>query len=78
MPRWKDSRANHAGVWHMSSVYWGIVFGLVALVATFFVCFNIVYPNVKGSRKVSSDMTHMTDTPIETVEQPPVRSRYAA
>ena len=59
----------------MSPVYWGIVFGLVALVGTFFVCFNMVYPNVKGSRKVSSDMT---DTPIETVEQPPVRSRYAA
>lgn len=59
----------------MSPVYWGIVFGLVALVATFFVCFNMVYPNVKGSRKVSSDMT---DTPIETAEQPPVRSRYAA
>jgi hypothetical protein len=75
VPRWKDLRANHAGVWHMSPVYWGIVFGLVALVATFFVCFNMVNTNVKGSRKVSNDLT---DTPIETAEQPPVRSRYAA
>ena len=59
----------------MSLVYWGIVFGLVALVATFFVCFNMVYPNAKGSRKESSAMT---DGPIETAEQQSVRGRYAA
>ena len=59
----------------MSLVYWGIVFGLVALVATFFVCFNMLYPSAKGSRQESSDMN---DRPIEAAEQPSVRSRYAA
>lgn len=59
----------------MSIVYWGIVFGLVALVATFFVCFNLVYPNAKGSGK---EFSATNDRSIEAAEQPAVRSRYAA
>ena len=59
----------------MSIVYWGIVFGLVSLVATFFVCFNLLYPNAKGSRKESSATD---DRSIEAGEQPAVRGRYAA
>lgn len=65
----------HTSVWHMSIVYWGIVFGLVALVATFFVCFNLLYPNTKRS---SNELSATNDRSIETAEQPAVRSRYAA
>jgi hypothetical protein len=33
----------------MSGVYWGIVVGLVTMVATFFVCLDIVFSSAKGS-----------------------------
>ena len=59
----------------MSVVYWGIVFGLVALVATFFVCFNLVYPNAKGSGK---GLSTTNDRSVEAADQQAVRSRYAA
>jgi hypothetical protein len=59
----------------MSVVYWGIVFGIGALVATFFVCFNMVYPNAKGSGK---ELGATNDRSIEAAEQQAVRSRYAA
>jgi hypothetical protein len=71
----RDSCGSHTSVWHMSVVYWGIVFGIAALVATFFVCFNLVYPNAKGSGK---GLSATNDGPIEAAEQPAVRSRYAA
>jgi hypothetical protein len=38
----------------MSWVYWGIVVGLVAMVATFFVCLGLMYSNAKGSPKSPS------------------------
>jgi len=38
----------------MSGVYWGIVAGLLAMVATLFVCIRISYSNAKGSPKVPS------------------------
>jgi hypothetical protein len=60
----------------MSGVYWGIVAGLVALVATFFVCIELLYSNAKGSPKAPSGMT---DSPAQAAEQPRARgSRYAA
>jgi hypothetical protein len=60
----------------MSEVYWGIVAGLVALVATFFVCIELLYSNAKGSPKAPSGMT---DSPVQAAEQPRTRgSRYAA
>jgi hypothetical protein len=33
----------------MSGVYWGIVVGLIAMVATFFVCLEVVFTRAKGS-----------------------------
>lgn len=33
----------------MSWVYWGIVAGLVAMVATLFLCLGFLYSNTKGS-----------------------------
>ena len=36
----------------MSWVYWGIVTGLVAMVATVFISFAILKPNAKGSPNV--------------------------
>ncbi|HSB45060.1 MAG TPA: hypothetical protein VLD60_08615 [Nitrospira sp.] len=33
----------------MSGVYWGIVGGFLAMVATLFVCFDLLYPKAKGS-----------------------------
>ena len=35
----------------MSWVYWGIVIGFVAMVATVFECVGILYSNPKGSPK---------------------------
>ena len=60
----------------MSEVYWGIVAGLVALVATFFVCIELLYSNAKGSPKAPSGMT---DSPAQPAEQSGARGRrYAA
>jgi hypothetical protein len=33
----------------MSGVYWGIVGGLMAMVAILFVCLGFLYPKAKGS-----------------------------
>ena len=38
----------------MSWGYWGIVLGLVAMVADFFVCLSLFYSNTKGSPKAQS------------------------
>lgn len=38
----------------MSGVYWGIVAGLLAMVATLFVCIDIAYSAGSGSPKTSS------------------------
>jgi hypothetical protein len=59
----------------MSWGYWGIVAGLAALVGTFFVCIELLYPDAKESRNASSGTT---DKPIEAAEQPSARGRYAA
>lgn len=37
----------------MSGVYWGIVAGLLAMVATLFVCIDIAYSAKNGSPKTS-------------------------
>ncbi len=39
----------------MSGVYWGIVAGLLAMVATLFVCIEIMYGTHVGSSKSSGD-----------------------
>ena len=39
----------------MSGVYWGIVFGLFTMVATLFICVDILYSKPKGSPKVSTE-----------------------
>jgi hypothetical protein len=59
----------------MSGVYLGIVAGLVAMVATLFVCFRISYSNAKGAPKLPSDKV---DEPREAVTQTSVSHRRAA
>lgn len=59
----------------MSWGYWGIVAGLAAMVATFFICIEILYSNVKGSPQAPSSMT---DRPVEAVKQASVSHRRAA
>jgi hypothetical protein len=59
----------------MSEVYWGIVGGLAALVAIFFVCIEILYSNVKPSPKASSN--GVDDRPLAN-PQPAAGHRRAA
>jgi len=59
----------------MSGVYWGIVTGLLAMVATLFVCIWISYSTAKGSPKAPSDKV---DEPKEAVRQTSVGHRRAA
>jgi hypothetical protein len=59
----------------MSEVYWGIVAGLVALVAVFFVCMDLVYSDTKGSLRQSG---RSGEGPSESTSQTPTRGRYAA
>jgi len=59
----------------MSWVYWGIVGGLAAMVATFFFCVDVMYSNVKGSPGVSSGKT---DSRAKAVKQPSAHGRHAA
>lgn len=59
----------------MSWGYWGIVVGLVAQVAVFFVCMNILYSSAKESPKAPS---RMTDRAVEAVKQASVSHRQAA
>ncbi len=59
----------------MSWGYWGIVAGLVALVAIFFVSMELLYSNVKGSLRAPGDRT---DEPVESAGEAPPSGRYAA
>jgi hypothetical protein len=59
----------------MSEVYWGIVAGLVTLVAVFFVCMDLVYSDGKKSLRPSD---RSGEGPGESASQTPTRSRYAA
>jgi hypothetical protein len=59
----------------MSGVYWGIVAGLVALVATFFVCIELLYSNAKGS---PTALGNTTNEPGEASTQASTSRRYAA
>jgi hypothetical protein len=50
----------------MSWGYWGIVGGLVAMVATLFVCIDLVYPKTKGASPAPAgriDKTNEADMP---------------
>jgi hypothetical protein len=59
----------------MSGVYWGIVSGLVALVAVFFVCMDLLYPKAKKPLRQSD---RSKEEPSESARQTPTRDRYAA
>jgi len=59
----------------MSWGYWGIVLGLVAMVADFFVCLSLFYSNTKGSPKAQSGKI---DEPREAVTQASTGRRRAA
>jgi hypothetical protein len=59
----------------MSWGYWGIVTGLVVLVATFFICLELVY---SGS-KISPDASpRLADGPSESSEETFTSGRLAA
>ena len=59
----------------MSWGYWGIVAGLVAMVANFFVCFGLLDSNAKGSPKAP---TGKIDEPREAVTDASADRRRAA
>lgn len=59
----------------MSWGYWGIVTGLVALVATFFVCMRLVYSDTE---RPSNEPRCPTDQPAETGQATSAGSRLAA
>ena len=59
----------------MSGVYWGIVAGVAAMVAVFFVCMDLVYSNQKGSLRQSG---RSEKGPNEPTRQTAARDRYAA
>ncbi|HSQ50454.1 MAG TPA: hypothetical protein VLL94_04220 [Nitrospiraceae bacterium] len=59
----------------MSWVYWGIVIGFVAMVATVFECVGILYSNPKGSPKEPSSKI---DEPKEAVTHASTAHRRAA
>ena len=59
----------------MSWVYWGIVVGLLAMVATVFECVAILYSNPKGSPKESNGKI---DEPGEAVTHASADHRRAA
>lgn len=59
----------------MSWGYWGIVGGLVALVATLFVCLELVYPKAKESPTAPRGRI---DEPGEAVTQALAGHRRAA
>lgn len=59
----------------MSGVYWGIVFGLLTMVATLLICVDIVYSKSKGSPQMSDDSA---DKSGQSVTQPLTGSRQAA
>ena len=59
----------------MSGVYWGIVGGLVAMVATLFVYIGLLSSNAKGSPKAPSGKI---DEPREATTQASAGRRRAA
>jgi len=59
----------------MSWVYWGIVIGFVAMVATVFECVAILYSNPKESPKKPTGKIH---EPGEAVTQASADHRRAA
>lgn len=59
----------------MSWVYWGIVIGFVAMVATIFECVGILYSNQKGSPK---EPNGKIDEPEEAVTHASADHRRAA
>ena len=59
----------------MSWVYWGIVIGFVAMVATVFECDAILYSNPKGSSK---EPKGKIDEPGEAVTHASAGHRRAA
>jgi hypothetical protein len=59
----------------MSGVYWGIVFGLLTMVATLFICVGILYSNPNGSPSMLSDNP---DEPGQAVAPPSAAPRKAA
>ncbi len=59
----------------MSGVYWGIVAGLVALVAVFFICIDLMYADEEGSLNQSGRSGERGSEPTREM---PTRDRYAA
>lgn len=59
----------------MSWVYWGIVIGFVAMVATIFECVGILYSNLKGSPK---EPNGKIDAPGEAITHASADHRHAA
>jgi hypothetical protein len=59
----------------MSWVYWGIVIGFVAMVATVFECVGILYSNPKGS---PNEPNGKIDEPGEAVTHASADHRRAA
>lgn len=58
----------------MSWGYWGIVAGLLTMVALFFVCMAILYPTQRASSDLSGDQTKSAEPSM----QGQARSRHAA
>jgi hypothetical protein len=59
----------------MSGVYWGIVFGLLTMVATLFICVGILYSHPNGSPNMLSDEL---DEPGQAIAPPSAAPRKAA
>ncbi len=59
----------------MSWGYWGIVAGLVALVATFFICVKLVSSNAKS---VPDAASRPADRLPQMGKEPPASGRQAA
>lgn len=71
----KDSRVNHARAWLMSAVYWGIVAGLLVMVATLFASIGILSSKEKGSPQ---EPRKIPGKPDEAITHIPVNHRHAA
>ena len=59
----------------MSDVYWGIVAGVGVLVATLFVCMDIIYSNTKRPRDASNNLP---DQSPERADRSAAHGRHAA
>ncbi|MCC2642502.1 MAG: hypothetical protein K0S45_2915 [Nitrospira sp.] len=59
----------------MSGIYWAIVAGLLGMVATLFVCVDILYSKSNGSLKTTSEQI---GDPSEAGAQASARPRQAA